>query len=502
MQTRPQDDALPPIGGIPERREQRHSSKPCQLAGFLNPKRESQERQLRPVALAREPVPMTRDRQRENPRHNSTEQRLPSGRGRSGSWSLLRLDRPRRARGSGEVFDRLDLPRLEHSPGDLEPIGEDDEFAFDLTAVLEDGRGRSGRARKCRLQDARVQRGVGRYAWTAVNENAQQHTIPATYIAGFSFDIRKKRRKSPVFVKRRDREDVKQRPASKLGRQHRIYDVIDTAKPHLSYDTSDPTNVQIYGLLDREGFDRLWQRMEQELSGAIRELVENREPDLSSVLWVAQFVASLFVRGPEFKERILTRLRANPAIDPASIKPDTHNAARPMELAMIVPAVLFAPWVLLEAPETGPTFITSDRGVANVELPGVGRGYLVPLTPRCALLLGSWSAIKPTVRLSSVPQGRHWNVGEIERRQLDDESARRINLSMWRWARDEVYSSTEQDVAFGDVPRVVNEGDIEPTMDHAQSLALSPAGRASERPFLKFLQTLLDEWEKRDETRL
>jgi hypothetical protein len=138
VQTRPQDDALPPIGGIPERREQRHSSKPCQLAGFLNPKRESQERQLRPVALAREPVPMTRDRQRENPRHNSTEQRLPSGRGRSGSWSLLRLDRPRRARGSGEVFDRLDLPRLEHAPANLEPIGEDDQFAFELTAVLED----------------------------------------------------------------------------------------------------------------------------------------------------------------------------------------------------------------------------------------------------------------------------------------------------------------------------------------------------------------------------
>ena len=29
-------------------------------------------------------------------------------------------------------------PRLEHGPRDLEPIGEDDEFAFELTAVLKD----------------------------------------------------------------------------------------------------------------------------------------------------------------------------------------------------------------------------------------------------------------------------------------------------------------------------------------------------------------------------
>jgi hypothetical protein len=29
----------------------------------------------------------------------------------------------------------LDLPRLEHGPGDLEPTGEDDLFACELAAV-------------------------------------------------------------------------------------------------------------------------------------------------------------------------------------------------------------------------------------------------------------------------------------------------------------------------------------------------------------------------------
>lgn len=35
-----------------------------------------------------------------------------------------------------EVFDFLDLPRLEHGPGDLEHVGEHNQLAFQLPTIL------------------------------------------------------------------------------------------------------------------------------------------------------------------------------------------------------------------------------------------------------------------------------------------------------------------------------------------------------------------------------
>jgi hypothetical protein len=183
-----------------------------------------------------------------------------------------------------------------------------------------------------------------------------QHFIPATFLAGFSANIKTKRRNSQLSVYDLDKKQIFLTNAEKVFKQKGFY----------------PPMV-----------DKLWS-FEDDLPFAIDELINN---SLSAKNWIrclVPFVASLLVRSPEYKVRFRSRLIDD--VEFPSYPQELLEFGPTLELQRLLAPVFTAEWSVATVPE-GCDLITSDSGYFPFVNTDFDKGMVIPISCKKLLLL-------------------------------------------------------------------------------------------------------------------
>lgn len=192
------------------------------------------------------------------------------------------------------------------------------------------------------------------------------HYLPAGYMGGFSLSGEGSRRYRPLWCLRRGSKAPFPTTGDKLGSAKDLYTLKKNWQP--------------------ESLDQVWTYYEKTLPSAISELVDTSRP-LDANTWLrtlVPFVASLFVRGPEFNERFGSRI---PARMQRAVSPDSTNAARVIELQRLLAQCAAAHWGVVTSNDPQANFITNEIGLSVARVNGFEstHGWLIPLDRRHVL---------------------------------------------------------------------------------------------------------------------
>jgi hypothetical protein len=244
-----------------------------------------------------------------------------------------------------------------------------------------------------------------------------QHYIPAAFIGRFSWDLSKRARSRPVWVRSVHAPRSYVSSASTIAGQIGLYD--------LSGDSlgSDRTVDIAWGY-------------ERALPAALDRL--GRRDRLDGRLWVTAlvpFVAGLFVRGPEFQQEFAKRIP--PGVSALVGDIDNATKARLIDLQVLLAPVMAARWAVVHFPASA-ELITSDRGYALTTTPlGGFPSYVIPIDPHAALVVTpqrcgqnlAWS-------------GERW-IAEVARFDAAEAEAESLNRATAAFARHAVYGPTQ-----------------------------------------------------------
>lgn len=193
---------------------------------------------------------------------------------------------------------------------------------------------------------------------------SKQHYLPATYIAFFSSDNFSSRRDRKIHVGFKDSENIIEVNAGHICKIKNYYD-FTVNNLHLSIDNN-------------------WSYFEGELEMAV-DLLANR--NLSAFTWASvlvPFVASLFIRGPDFENRLYGRI-------PGFWKNKMTNFSRVSELQRLLPIIAVSKWVVTRMKKENP-LITNDLGYTisqnfesqekGISIPFASKNIVLHITPK------------------------------------------------------------------------------------------------------------------------
>jgi hypothetical protein len=261
----------------------------------------------------------------------------------------------------------------------------------------------------------------------------RQHTLPASYLAGFSDTRRRRARESLLWVGRRGKPSIYRQKAANLCYSKDIYTL---TRPILV--SALPWNPS--------DLDAMWATVERQLTIAIASLVRERAAFFDARLWLVvlvEFAAQVFVRGDDFGKRFVSRISA---ISPQLVglfhadHSDHINGARLLELHRLRGAILQAEWTILHARDG--CFVSNDLARTPVIISEERVGYLIPLRSDAALLL-TLGPNCPAMQLRPADTEDKWLVGPIRHDTISDSGLARFNDLLAYSARSEIYGSPE-----------------------------------------------------------
>jgi tetratricopeptide (TPR) repeat protein len=196
------------------------------------------------------------------------------------------------------------------------------------------------------------------------------HYLPATYLARFSLDIKKKdRRKRIIFVGNKDNNKFYPCSVGDAGAINNLYSVIDREN-----------HSQI--------IDDLWSGYEANLNKAIDSLKNKK---LDAKIWIrilVPFVACMLVRGPDFDKKMTDRLDEMGFDEDSPYLSKTNlNYARAFELQRLLGPISVAKWIVAEI-EGDELLITNDLGYCRFFNPFFEEsGMAIPLGQKHVLMI-------------------------------------------------------------------------------------------------------------------
>jgi len=173
---------------------------------------------------------------------------------------------------------------------------------------------------------------------------------------------------------------------------------------------------------DPAHIDRQWTDIEARLASALDALIDGSIDGLTWAGTLVPFIASLFVRGPDFNERFEDR--SEQIIGDAPWIPEGNtNSTRPIELQRLLAPVLAAHWIVAEVQGSG-TLVTNDVGFVGFKASTVGAiGVAIPIGLRHVLQLvpspvravstlrdGIWM---PNIQYLGLSDGNHLELNKL-----------------------------------------------------------------------------------------
>lgn len=244
----------------------------------------------------------------------------------------------------------------------------------------------------------------------------KQHYLPATFLANFSTQSGRSRRKRRIVAGDKRNRRCFRATVEKVAVEKEFYSLGKGA--------------------DSEIIEKIWAGYESRLAGAIDVIIANRIDALTWAGILVPFVSSLLVRGPDFRERFERRLAPLLSRD-VNLEPGNTNFARMFELQRLLAPILAARWIVAEAEGAG-SLITNDMGYAGFRAPQTGElGLVVPLTQRHVLQI-----IPCRKRQVAVARGSTW-IPVIEYRRLSPGNHIELNPVIAEWARRFIFGPDE-----------------------------------------------------------
>lgn len=245
-------------------------------------------------------------------------------------------------------------------------------------------------------------------------------------MGGFSAQTAGKRRRRVVWTVRREDRRLRQDIPNNIGAVDNLY-TLDAG--------------QAWG---PAAVDDTWGFHERRLPAAIAALINPAQP-LDALTWLTvlvPFVASRFVRHPEFHSRMTERFAAAGFVGEHAPTTTNSNINRLMELQRLQSQVAASHWGVFHAGGTGPRFISNDLGLslAGTSIPGTRNAWLVPLDSENVLVI---SPRKRAIVMWHAPIG--WKV-PVERRTASPYDIRHINFNTAKTAHSFLIASKKDDL--------------------------------------------------------
>jgi hypothetical protein len=274
-----------------------------------------------------------------------------------------------------------------------------------------------------------------------------QHFLPASQLGRFSADAIGPHRERIIWCIRRGSQRPFAEKAENRAYVRGLYD-LDDGTPlaaGMGIYTSDGTRFQLFDTRTMappviSSIDQYWDLYEGRLPAATDAVLSKIPPSLADWLALALFVAGLFVRAPDYDQRLQRRFEKEgfPGLQGISAR-DNANVARLIEHSLMVAPVVCADWRVLHAPPKR-DFVTNDVGYSYIPL-SQGLAYLIPLDRRAALVVA-----RGTNHLEAHYVKRTWCVRGIRHTTISHARVDVLNASIAAVASSEVYGSSSDRV--------------------------------------------------------
>ncbi|WP_034252241.1 hypothetical protein [Bifidobacterium crudilactis] len=150
------------------------------------------------------------------------------------------------------------------------------------------------------------------------------------------------------------------------------------------------------------------------------------------------FVTCLFVRGPDFEQRMNARMFSG-KIESSVFSRDNANADRVFEIQRLLSIMLVSDWSCLHSPENR-SFVLGDLGITQTDIEG-RPAWIVPVDPSLAIM------IRPRKKgqIATFNQEHHMWLYKIRHLQLHEGALRRVNQSSMSQCQDLCMALSRQD---------------------------------------------------------
>jgi len=297
-----------------------------------------------------------------------------------------------------------------------------------------------------------------------MTSNTKDHYVAAALIGRFSSRPAARLRRSPIYVLRRGRIDP----------------FVEVAEG-VAYKTSLYTLEELWVGESIRMVDDVWTRLEAQLPQMLSTL-EDTDGLVNARLWgeaMVPFIASLFVRTPDFSDRFGLRFAVAGGVGSPLAQPDSITQARLLQLQRLFSPVMRARWRLLRCPSDGP-LITSNLALAPFYI-GKDAGWIVPLGRSMALHL-SPRPLTPRVWLTA-PSGQTFV--DIEVHSMTATQCEIANRAIAAHAPDEIYG--DPDDLLRHFKPEMSSTEAEPTAVHWDELLVL---RRNQHDLLGFLEAI------------
>lgn len=281
-----------------------------------------------------------------------------------------------------------------------------------------------------------------------------QHYIPASFLGRFSHDSGRRMRERLVWALQQAQPSAQLLAAERLGAENNLYKLFGQQT------FGGTLNV----------VDDVWAGYERRLIRALDELSNPRGmTSINATTWLrtlVPFVASLFVRGKEFRERFQTRLDlmgAGGAFGDDQHRSDNVNMARLIEFQRLLAPTMAARWVVMHTDNSHPV-ITSELGFTFSVSRAGDQAIVVPVGPECILaVVPTWPRGRVILRDGGTGQWR----AQIERVVLQPGEQIGFNRALANMANDFLAGPTRESV---ELHRDVLDGATPITPEYVGSL--------------------------------
>lgn len=266
---------------------------------------------------------------------------------------------------------------------------------------------------------------------------ANDHYIPASLLGRFSTDNISRARERKVWALKRGEQKAQHKKAEKYGSRQDFYDLLMTQHAHM------PRVV-----------DKTWLAYENHLGSVLEILRTNTSRsaiDAHSWLTVlVPFVASLFVRGPDFNERYEARLGMKEiynhiAKEEPDYPRDNTNMSRLMEFQRLLAPIIAASWTVLHTGEKLPLLI-NERGYTLYRPNGLDQlGWFIPVGYDMAFAI--WPTRVNHGRAIIVDTGIAKWKAILEHRTISDEDTKVFNRAIAGVASEFIVGPSETSVS-------------------------------------------------------
>jgi hypothetical protein len=254
------------------------------------------------------------------------------------------------------------------------------------------------------------------------SKKTKDHYVAAALIGRFSSNPAPQLRRSPIHVLRRGRSDPYPHVAEGVA-----------------YKTSLYTLEELWVGETIRMVDDVWTRLEAQLPQMLT-VLEETDGLVDARLWgeaMVPFIASLFVRTPDFGKHFKLRFAVLGRKGSALTQPDSITQARLLQLQRLFAPVMRARWRLLRGPDEAP-LITSNLALAPFSI-GSDDGWIVPLGRSMALHL-SPRPRTPRVWLTA-PSGQTFV--DVEVHTMTAAQCDVVNRAMAAHAPEEIYGGDD-----------------------------------------------------------